>query len=72
MLQILHNPRYAGAFVYGRSRIACNAQLRAVQRAVKQQDWKVLIRDAHAGYIDWQQFERNQVKLRQNSGLRAR
>jgi hypothetical protein len=69
VLQILHNPRYAGAFVYGRSRIACNAQLRAVQRGVKQQDWKVLIRDAHAGYIDWQQFERNQLRLRQNLGF---
>jgi len=69
VLQILHNPRYAGAFVYGRSRIACNAQLHPVQRGVKQQDWKVLIRDAHTGYIDWQQFERNQVKLRQNLGF---
>ena len=69
VLQILHNPRYAGAFVYGRSHMACNAQLQAVQRAVKQQDWKVLIRDAHAGYINWQEFERNQLRLRQNLGF---
>lgn len=69
VLQILHNPRYAGAFVYGRSRMACNSQLRAVQRDVKQKDWKVLIRDAHVGYIDWQQFEHNQTKLRQNLGF---
>jgi DNA invertase Pin-like site-specific DNA recombinase/DNA-binding XRE family transcriptional regulator len=69
VLQILHNPRYAGAFVYGRSRIACNAQLRAVQISVKQQDWQVLIREAHEGYIDWQEFERNQLKLRQNLGF---
>lgn len=69
VLQILHNPRYAGAFVYGRSRIACNAQLRPVQRDVKQQDWKVLIRNAHAGYIDWSQFERNELRLRQNLGF---
>jgi len=69
VLQILHNPRYAGAFVYGRSRMACNTQLRQVQRAVKQPDWKVLIRDAHAGYIDWQQFERNQLRLSQNLGF---
>ena len=69
VLQILHNPRYAGAFVYGRSHKACNAQLQAVQRAVKQQDWKVLIREAHAGYINWQEFERNQLRLRQNLGF---
>jgi DNA invertase Pin-like site-specific DNA recombinase len=69
VLQILHNPRYAGAFVYGRSRTACNAQLHPVQRAVGQKDWKVLIRDAHPGYIDWQQFERNALRLRQNLGF---
>ena len=70
-LQILHNPRYAGAFAYGRSRIAFNAQLRPVQRQVKQPDWPVLIRDAHEGYIDWPEFERNQHKLRQNLGFAA-
>jgi DNA invertase Pin-like site-specific DNA recombinase len=68
-LQILHNPRYAGAFVYGRTRMAFNAQLQPVQREVKQQDWPVLIRDAHEGYIDWSEFERNQHKLRQNLGF---
>ena len=69
VLQILHNPRYAGAFVYGRSRTGCNAQLHSVQRAVGQKDWKVLIRDAHPGYIDWPQFERNALRLRQNLGF---
>ena len=69
VLQILHNPRYAGAFAYGRTRMACNAQLQPVQRCVKQQDWPVLIRDAHEGYIDWQEFEGNQLKLRQNLGF---
>jgi DNA invertase Pin-like site-specific DNA recombinase len=69
VLQILHNPRYAGAFVYGRSHMACNAQLRAVQRRVQQQDWQVLIADAHEGYIDWPEYERNQLALRQNAGF---
>ena len=68
-LQILHNPRYAGAFAYGRTRIGFNAQLRPVQREVKLQDWPVLIREAHEGYIDWPEFERNQNKLRQNLGF---
>ena len=68
-LQILHNPRYAGAFAYGRTRMAFNAQLRPVQRQVKQPDWPVLIRDVHEGYIDWPEFERNQHKLRQNLGF---
>lgn len=67
VLQILHNPRYAGAFVYGRTRIARKADLTSTQLKVAQRDWEVLIRDAHAGYIDWDEFERNQVTLKQSS-----
>lgn len=67
VLQILHNPRYAGAFAYGRSRTAYNAKLKAVQLHVKQEDWQVLIRDAHVGYIDWEEFERNQKVLAGNA-----
>lgn len=77
VLQILHNPRYAGAFAYGRSRTAYNARLRPVQRRVPQADWQVLILDAHEGYISWAEFERNQLTLEHNAagwspGLRGR
>lgn len=65
--QILHNPRYAGAFVYGRTRGGRNAQLKSVQRKVPREQWHVLIPDAHAGYISWQEYERNQATLRQNA-----
>lgn len=65
--QILHNPRYAGAFVYGRTRGTYNASLKHVQLAVKREQWQVLIRDVHAGYISWDEFERNQITLRQNA-----
>ena len=76
VIQILHNPRYAGAFVYGRTRGAFNATLKHVQLRVKQENWQVLIRDAHVGYISWEEFEHNQVTLKQNavgfsSGLRG-
>lgn len=67
VLQILHNPRYAGAFVYGRTRIARKADLTSTQLKVPQSDWEVLIREAHVGYIDWDEFERNQVTLRQSA-----
>ncbi|HYZ42503.1 MAG TPA: recombinase family protein [Stellaceae bacterium] len=65
--QILHNPRYAGAFVYGRTRGGRNAQLKSIQRKVPREQWHVLIPDAHAGYISWQEYERNQATLRQNA-----
>ena len=64
VLQILHNPRYAGAFAYGRTRTAYNAKLKPVQLRVQKSDWQVLIPDAHVGYISWAEFERNQVTLR--------
>ena len=75
VLQILHNPRYAGAFVYGRTRGGRNASLKPVRRTVAREHWPVLIRDAHVGYIGWEEFERNQETLRQNAtafGLCAR
>ena len=67
VLQILHNPRYAGAFVYGRTRAAYNAELKPVQLQVQRESWQVLIRDAHPGYISWEEFERNQLTLQHNA-----
>lgn len=67
VIQVLHNPRYAGAFVYGRTRGAYRAGSRHTAVHVPREDWQVLIRDAHAGYIDWEEFERNQVTLKQNA-----
>jgi hypothetical protein len=77
VLQILHNPRYAGAFAYGRTRTAYNAKLKQVQLRVPKSDWQVLIPDAHEGYISWAEYERNKVTLEHNAngfslGLRGR
>lgn len=77
VLQILHNPRYAGGFVYGRTRKAYNAKLKSVQLRVAKSDWEVLIPEARQGYISWAECERNQTTLEQNAagfspGLRGR
>lgn len=63
VLEVLHNPRYAGAFVYGRRRTAYNAELKQVQLQLKRENWQVLIRDAHPGYISWDEFERNELTV---------
>jgi len=71
VLQILHNPRYAGAFVYGRTRSARSArsaELQPTQVKVPREDWQVLIPNAHVGYITWEEFERNQEILHRNAG----
>jgi len=67
VLQILHNPRYAGAFVYGRTRCSRNTELRSIQVKVAREDWPVLIPNAHVGYITWEEFERNQEILHRNA-----
>ena len=72
VLQILHNPRYAGAFVYGRTRSARTADLRPTTLKVARDDWSVLIPGAHVGYIEWAEYERNQTALRRNAGAFAK
>jgi hypothetical protein len=63
VLRTLHNPRYAGAFVYGRRRERKTPQGRRTFETVPQDQWVALIHDAHPGYITWQQFQTNQTLL---------
>jgi DNA invertase Pin-like site-specific DNA recombinase len=72
-VQALHNPRYAGAFAYGRWRTRGSIGGRANKIALPQDEWEVLLLDRHPGYIDWAEYERNQKRLADNTkrGLRA-
>jgi DNA invertase Pin-like site-specific DNA recombinase len=67
ILQILHNPRYAGAFVYGRTRSAQKPDGKYTGVKVPREKWQYLIRDAHPGYISWERFEANQKRLTENT-----
>jgi len=64
--QILHNPRYAGAFVYGRTRTRRKPDGKSVSRKVPREEWQFLIRGVHPGYISWDRFEANQKRLAEN------
>jgi DNA invertase Pin-like site-specific DNA recombinase len=66
VLRILHNPRYTGAFVYGRTHTRKTLQGDWVIENVPREEWEVLIRGAHAGYIDWEEYEQNQRRLSDN------
>jgi DNA invertase Pin-like site-specific DNA recombinase len=66
VLRILHNPRYTGAFVYGRTHTRKTVEGGWVIEGVPREEWEVLIRGAHAGYIDWEEYEQNQHHLRDN------
>ena len=65
-LHILHNPRYTGAFVYGRSHTRPLADGRTSYTQVPREQW-MLLRDVHPGYISWEQFEENLERLRENA-----
>ena len=65
-LQILHNPRYAGAFVYGRTRVRKTASGNEIFHKAPRDQW-LMIPGAHAGYISWDDYESNQKRLRENA-----
>jgi DNA invertase Pin-like site-specific DNA recombinase len=60
----LHNPWYAGAYAYGRGRWRKQPDGRIRHERLPQAEWHVLIRDAHPGYISWQEYERIEQRLR--------
>ncbi len=70
VIRLLHNPTYAGAYVYGQKdydsfdRSPTNGKARVHPRPLE--DWPVCLRDAHPGYITWEQFVMNQETLRSN------
>ena len=66
--KILHNPRYTGAFVYGRT-IGCKSAdgRHGAVRRLPVDEWQVLIKDAHPGYMSWAQYEANLARLRENT-----
>ena len=63
VLRTLHNPRYAGAFFFGRHRWRAAPGGKTTMVAVPRDQWIALIHDAHPGYIDWETFEANQAQL---------
>jgi DNA invertase Pin-like site-specific DNA recombinase len=64
---ILKNPRYAGAYYYGRQRSRKNVDGSITYFQVPRDEWIVLIKDAHPGYITWEQYEENLWRIRQNA-----
>lgn len=66
-LVILKNPRYAGAYYYGRQRSRKNVDGSTTYFQVSRDQWLVLLKDIHPGYITWDQYEENLRRIRQNA-----
>jgi DNA invertase Pin-like site-specific DNA recombinase len=67
VLRTLHNPRYAGAFAYGRRRERLAANGKKTFDTLPREQWIALMPDAHPGYISWEQYETNQKLLLANA-----
>jgi DNA invertase Pin-like site-specific DNA recombinase len=78
VLDVLHNPAYAGAYAYGRRQSQVQVLPDQNQRLVKQtrrlnnpEKWTFLLLENHPGYITWAQFLRNEQRLDDNRTSRA-
>ena len=67
VLNVLHNPRYAGAYCYGRSRHYQDADGRYHTIARPRDQWITLIPGAHPGYLSFAQYEANLAVLAANA-----
>jgi len=65
--QILKNPRYTGAYYYGRQRTRRNIDGSISHFKVPRDEWIALIRDAHPGYITWDEYEENLQRIKENA-----
>jgi DNA invertase Pin-like site-specific DNA recombinase len=76
ILAILTNPMYAGAYAFGRTEVRTKVNMGRARRTEghrKPRDqWTVLIRDHHPGYITWERFEANQTTLAENARMKSR
>jgi DNA invertase Pin-like site-specific DNA recombinase len=77
VLTMLHNPFYAGAYGYGRTKSRSRLlpgeapRIKARSHRVARLDWPIVLRDHHVGYLSWEQFVSNVQQLDDNRTFRA-
>lgn len=71
VISVLKNPFYAGAYIYGKSEhrtaIVNGRAQKTYGHGKPFEEWEVVLKDHHEGYIDWAEFERNQKQLAANA-----
>ena len=69
--RVLTNPVYAGAYVYGKTRaettLDASGARKKRMRHLPREQWQVLIKEHHQGYIDWSTYEANQRRIAKNT-----
>jgi DNA invertase Pin-like site-specific DNA recombinase len=68
---ILQNPFYAGAYVWGRrqtQKVLINGRVHKKQsKILEPEQCRVFIKDHHVGYIPWENYEENRRIMRENA-----
>ena len=76
LLTLLRNPLYAGAYAFGRTGMRTTVRDGRARRShghkKPMDDWSVLLRDNHEGYIAWEQFLGHQAMLNDNAHMKKR
>ncbi len=67
VLRILHNPRYAGAFTFGRHRDLRLPGGKLSRTILPREEWISFIPGAHPGYITLDQHDANRARLTANA-----
>jgi DNA invertase Pin-like site-specific DNA recombinase len=71
VLDILHNPAYAGAFVFGRRPVVQGRRRLGTQVPARvrtaQPAWLCCLQGIYPAYISWEQYQANQDQLRDNA-----
>ena len=72
VLHVLHNPRYAGAFTYGRYRHHKLPSGKWTSTILPRSEWISFIPGAHPGYVTMDQYDANIAKLAANAAAHGR
>ena len=76
VLGMLKHPIYAGAYVFGRrgnrTRVVEGRARKGSGHHKPMNAWSVLLRDHHAAYISWDEFEEHQKMIAENAHMQKR
>ena len=72
-ITLMHNPIYTGAYAFGRTQrvrqLDPKDPRKVIARSKKREDYKVLIKDHHPGFISWEKFEANLKTIKGNQQI---
>ncbi len=66
ILEVLKNPAYAGAFVYGRTRTTRDPSGKVFTKRLPIDQWRIRVNDTYPAYVNWETFEKIQAMLEDN------